>query len=82
MWAVSSAGVGVVTPNATALALADYPRSAGTTSAFSVGTVHRRGLLAPLTAAFHVAPAVSMSGAIALACVRQPPHLPVGARPR
>ena len=33
MWAVL-AGVGVVTPNATALALADYPHSAGTASAF------------------------------------------------
>ena len=79
MWAVL-AGVGVVTPNATALALADYPHSAGTASAF-FGSAQFivGGLLAPLTAAFHVAPAVSMSGAIALACARQPPHLPVGA---
>ncbi len=69
MWAVL-AGVGVVTPNATALALADYPHSAGTASAF-FGSAQFivGGLLAPLTSAFHVAPAVSMSAAIALACV-------------
>jgi DHA1 family bicyclomycin/chloramphenicol resistance-like MFS transporter len=69
MWAVL-AGVGVVTPNATALALADYPHAAGTASAylgsaqFVVG-----GVLAPATAAFDIAPALSMSCAIALACV-------------
>ena len=69
MWAVL-AGVGVVTPNATALALADYPHAAGTASAylgsaqFVVG-----GVLAPATAALDIAPALSMSCAIALACL-------------
>jgi MFS transporter, DHA1 family, multidrug resistance protein len=69
MWAVL-AGVGVVTPNATALALADYPHSAGTASAF-LGSAQFivGGLLAPAAAAFDVAPALGMSCAIALACV-------------
>lgn len=68
MWAVL-AGVGVVTPNATALALADYPHSAGTASAF-LGSAQFivGGMLAPATAVFHVAPALSMACAIALAC--------------
>jgi len=69
MWAVL-AGVGIVTPNATALALADYPHAAGTASAF-LGSAQFivGGLLAPTAAALHVAPALSMSCAIALACL-------------
>ena len=69
MWAVL-AGVGIGTPNATALALAGYPHAAGTASAF-LGSAQLivGGLLAPTAAALHVAPALSMSSAIALACL-------------